>query len=252
MTKHERPGLNGERDGRGIGNPQPAVQAYQRTDLRSMLLVARHNPRISVIAAGPIAMLCAALLCTGCGGSQITASTMCKDYLAQSEESRHDAAVRISSETRGVNEPGNPMWGLSLDAACGSDPNMTVGQYFARDSGAPAQRGTSAQTETSSAPETSAQAATSQVGQLSSDSNCADWYAARVTTRKAFAGTVRPHVALTEPVPDDPQTAQAFMYGFIFGECERAKNAGLSPSAVSMTRVLDADFPGSGKTSGAP
>jgi hypothetical protein len=92
----------------------------------------------------------AGLLLGGCGSSQIAASTTCKDYLAQSEESRHDAAVRISSETRGLSDPGNPMWGLSLDAACGSDPNMTVGQYFARGSGAPTQSGTSSESETSS------------------------------------------------------------------------------------------------------
>ncbi len=87
--------------------------------------------RIALSVAG------AGLLCAGCGSSKITASTTCKDYLAQSEEFRHDAAVRISSETRGLNNPGNPMWGLSLDAACGSAPTMTIGQYFARGSGAP-------------------------------------------------------------------------------------------------------------------
>ena len=102
------------------------------------------------VARIALTVIGAGLLLGGCGSSQIAASTTCKDYLAQSEESRHDAAVRISSKTRGLSDPGNPMWGLSLDAACGSEPNMTVGQYFARGSGAPTQSGTSSQSETSS------------------------------------------------------------------------------------------------------
>jgi hypothetical protein len=67
----------------------------------------------------------------GCGGSgDITADTKCADYLKQDAATRHDAAVRISSEIGGVSNPGNPMWGLSLDAACGSAPSLTVGDYF--------------------------------------------------------------------------------------------------------------------------
>jgi hypothetical protein len=75
-----------------------------------------------------IAVVVSAFL-TGCGATKITASTRCKDYLEQSAEVRHDAAVRISSESR-VSSPGNPMWGLSLDAACGSQPGMSIQQYF--------------------------------------------------------------------------------------------------------------------------
>ncbi len=104
--------------------------------------------RRCLAATGLVTLLGAALLCSGCASSQIEASTTCRDYLEQSEESRHDAAVRISSETRGLSDPGNPMWGLSLDAACGSDPNMTVGQYFARSSGATTQSGASSHSET--------------------------------------------------------------------------------------------------------
>lgn len=42
-----------------------------------------------------------------------------------------DAAVRPSSEL-GASSPGNPMWALSLDAACGSRPSMTIREYFDR------------------------------------------------------------------------------------------------------------------------
>jgi pimeloyl-ACP methyl ester carboxylesterase len=87
---------------------------------------------------------------------------------------------------------------------------------------------------------------------LSIQSSCADWYAATFQTRKAFAARVRPNVPVTGGIPDDPKLAQASMYGFIFGECDRAKKAGLNPSTVSMTRVLNVDFPGTGNTSGTP
>jgi hypothetical protein len=66
----------------------------------------------------------------GCGTQDITAGTTCAEYLEQPGQERHDAAVRISAEVDGVSNPGNPMWGLSLDAACGSNPSMTVGEYF--------------------------------------------------------------------------------------------------------------------------
>ena len=83
---------------------------------------------LSGIATAAILMTVCGLV-VGCGSSKITASTRCKDYLEQSAEVRHDAAVRISSESR-VSNPGNPMWGLSLDAACGAQPDMHIEQYF--------------------------------------------------------------------------------------------------------------------------
>jgi hypothetical protein len=81
---------------------------------------------------GLLGLMVAASLVSGCGTSKITADTTCKDYLAQSEEARHDAAVRISSEIAGVSDPGNPMWGLSVDAACGSAPSLTIRDYFTK------------------------------------------------------------------------------------------------------------------------
>lgn len=86
-----------------------------------------------------VAPLVIAATLTACGGggeaseAGVTADTKCSEYLQQSSEDRHSAAVRISASIAGVSSPGNPMWGLSLDAACGSSPNMTIGQYFRRD-----------------------------------------------------------------------------------------------------------------------
>jgi hypothetical protein len=68
----------------------------------------------------------------GCSasGEEISASTSCEEYLTRPGEERHDAAIRISSEVEGVSSPGNPMWGLSLDSACGSNSSMTIGEFF--------------------------------------------------------------------------------------------------------------------------
>lgn len=79
----------------------------------------------------PVGLVSAGLL-SGCGSAEITANTSCEEYLQQPGDVRHDAAVRISAQVEGVSSPGNPMWGLSLDGACGSAPSMTIGEYFGR------------------------------------------------------------------------------------------------------------------------
>lgn len=81
-----------------------------------------------VVAAAATACLFAA----GCsaGNEEISADTTCEEYLNRPGEERQDAAIRISSEIDGVSSPGNPMWALSLDSACGSNPSMTIGEYF--------------------------------------------------------------------------------------------------------------------------
>lgn len=62
--------------------------------------------------------------------SEITADTTCSDYLKHPGNERSDAAIRLSAEVPGVSSPGNPMWALSLDAACGSAPSKTIGEIF--------------------------------------------------------------------------------------------------------------------------
>ena len=81
------------------------------------------HAKVGVVAPGVCLMLAA------CSIGSITADTTCSDYLNFNEQERHDAAVRISSEL-GVQDGGNPMWGLSLDAACGGTRDMTIRQYF--------------------------------------------------------------------------------------------------------------------------
>lgn len=87
-----------------------------------------------------------------------------------------------------------------------------------------------------------APAATRVASPLSTSSTCADWYAAATRERKAFAATIKPTVTMQHPVPTDPDLAEAYMYGFVSGQCDRAKKAGRVPADVPMSRVLAADF----------
>lgn len=77
---------------------------------------------------------------------------------------------------------------------------------------------------------------------LSISSSCADWYAARTKERQHFAATIEPTVPLKPPLPTDAKEAEAFMYGFVFGQCDRAKKAGVDPADATMSRVLAAEF----------
>lgn len=76
---------------------------------------------------------CAALL-AGCQATKsITADTTCREYLQFPGNERSDAAIRISAEVPGVSSPGNPMWAMSLDAACGSSPSKTIREIFSHE-----------------------------------------------------------------------------------------------------------------------
>jgi hypothetical protein len=88
----------------------------------------RPRRRLGTAAFG-LSLVASGLGITACTGGGITASTTCAQYLQQSQTDRYDDAVRLSAELHAT-DPGNPMWSMSLDSACGADPNMTLGQYF--------------------------------------------------------------------------------------------------------------------------
>jgi hypothetical protein len=77
---------------------------------------------------------------------------------------------------------------------------------------------------------------------LSRSSTCADWYAASFSRRAAFARTASPTIQLDAPVPTDARRHEAFMYGFIFGGCDRAKKHGHSPAGTALDAVLAGDY----------
>lgn len=87
-------------------------------------------------ALGPAVVVSVAVV-TACGGdapAKITKDTSCRDYINAPSDVRHDAAIRISIEV-GASGPGNPMWALTADAACGSNPDGTVGAAVGGNSG---------------------------------------------------------------------------------------------------------------------
>lgn len=92
------------------------IETWQRQLLRRV-------PAIGILAAS-------AVLVAGCGEKPLTADSTCRDFLSHPGDERADAAVRISSEIEGVPNPGNTMWALSLDGACGGDPARTLREAF--------------------------------------------------------------------------------------------------------------------------
>lgn len=81
-----------------------------------------------------VALLGCVALLAGCQATKtITADTTCREYLQFPGNERSDAAIRISAEVPGVSSPGNPMWAMSLDAACGSSPSKTIREIFSHE-----------------------------------------------------------------------------------------------------------------------
>ena len=55
--------------------------------------------------------------------------------MTRPQDERRDAAIRVSSQVDGVSSPGNPMWALSVEAACGSNPDATLAEALGGTSG---------------------------------------------------------------------------------------------------------------------
>ncbi len=62
-------------------------------------------------------------------GGGITLTTTCRDYLDRPSGVRHDAVIRMTTDLR-TSSAGNPMWGLSTDAACGKSPGTKLQALF--------------------------------------------------------------------------------------------------------------------------
>lgn len=77
-----------------------------------------------------ICLSIAALLLASCtGAAQMSADTSCSDYIQADSETRAEAVRRVGSEL-GTAFAGNPMTLMSLDQACTSSPNRTIGHYL--------------------------------------------------------------------------------------------------------------------------
>ena len=84
------------------------------------------NSTLTVGRAGLVLVALSVSLaaCAAPGTPALKAGSSCEDYLAAPAEVRHDAAIRASVKV-GANNPGNPMWGLNADAACGASPSSS-------------------------------------------------------------------------------------------------------------------------------
>ena len=67
-----------------------------------------------------------------CGAAQedLTADSTCAEYLDREQSERHDAAMRISAELD-MQDGGNPMFGMTSDHGCSSNPGFTLRELFA-------------------------------------------------------------------------------------------------------------------------
>src|SRR3712207_4230328 len=87
-----------------------------------------HSVTRTLTVAGALAL---GMTLLACGGKEeLTADSTCREFLDRPSDERTDATVRLSSEIEGVSSPGNRMWALSLEGACGSSPSMTLRQAF--------------------------------------------------------------------------------------------------------------------------
>lgn len=79
----------------------------------------------------PVALILASTaVIGGCGSGSLSADSTCEQYMKADAAERHEVAVQLSTQYDGVSSPGNPMWGLSADGACESNPALTLGEYF--------------------------------------------------------------------------------------------------------------------------
>jgi hypothetical protein len=86
----------------------------------------RTSRKISALAA-PLAVL--SILGVGCGGSGLSASSSCKDFMAASASEQHEVIDQLSSHydkpdyATPIGEPEVPYY-------CTASPSVTLGQFF--------------------------------------------------------------------------------------------------------------------------
>lgn len=83
--------------------------------------------RASLVVASLVVALGTGL--TGCGPAQLSATSLCSDYLKRSSDERLEAAVRLSTEFRSMSA-GSSMWAANLNYTCGEDPKQTLREAF--------------------------------------------------------------------------------------------------------------------------
>jgi len=68
------------------------------------------------------------MLFTGCGGSQLTLDSTCREYLAVDQDSRYQQVNSLGIEV-GWAGSGNPLYLINLDATCGQAPDSSLSEF---------------------------------------------------------------------------------------------------------------------------
>lgn len=73
--------------------------------------------------------MCTAALVTGCGGSELSLASTCRQYFALDSSTRVDQLNRLGMDA-GWKGAGNPMGVATFEAGCGQNPDATVGDMM--------------------------------------------------------------------------------------------------------------------------
>jgi hypothetical protein len=86
----------------------------------------RTSRKVGALAM-PLAVL--SLLGIGCGGSSLSASSSCKDFMAASALEQHEVVDQLSSH---YDKPAysTPLGEPEVPYYCTSSPSVTLGQFF--------------------------------------------------------------------------------------------------------------------------
>jgi hypothetical protein len=71
------------------------------------------------------------IVAVGCGGSGLTASSTCADFMSASPEEQSAAISKLSSEFD-TPETATPLGAPNVPYVCAQEPAETLGEYFER------------------------------------------------------------------------------------------------------------------------
>lgn len=85
--------------------------------------------RIGDVARLALPVGASVLVFAGCGGSGLSASSSCKDFMAASQEEQAQAISKLSSQFS-TPEVATPLGSPSIAYTCSSNPNLSLEDLF--------------------------------------------------------------------------------------------------------------------------
>jgi hypothetical protein len=80
---------------------------------------------MGIAAAGAISMLAL----SGCGGSTLSASSSCQNFMSASASEQHEVVDQLSSQYRKA-AYATPLGEPEVPYYCSANPSVTLGQFF--------------------------------------------------------------------------------------------------------------------------